>query len=139
MIKDTLFQSRIPLMQTALDAYALRQQTIAKNVANATSTDYRPEKVKFEDFFQDANISLKGIKDNELHIDLGKPIINLVKPVKEEAEIPRAEVLFAGESHVNIDKEMSELAQNQIRFRLVSRTLRNYMMALQTAISGIVR
>lgn len=126
-------------MQTALDAYALRQQTIAKNIANATSIDYTPEKVKFEEFFQQAQTATSGIKTNEMHIDIGKPLTNLVKPIKEQAEIPKAEILFSGESHVNIDKEMAELAQNQIRFRLVSRTLKNYMLALQTAITGVIR
>lgn len=126
-------------MQTALDAYALRQQTIAKNIANATSIDYTPEKVKFEEFFQQAQTATSGIKTNEMHIDIGKPLTNLVKPVKEQADVPKAEILFSGESHVNIDKEMAELAQNQIRFRLVSRTLKNYMLALQTAITGVIR
>ncbi len=126
-------------MQSALDAYALRQQTIAKNIANATSIDYIPEKVKFEEFFQQGKISATGIKTDELHIDIGKALTNSVKPIKEQADIPKAEILFSGESHVNIDKEMAELAKNQIRFRLVSRTLKNYMLALQTAITGIIK
>ncbi|RMF32645.1 MAG: hypothetical protein D6747_08745 [Chlorobiota bacterium] len=46
-VRDYLFREKLPLMSTALEAYALRQRTIAKNIANATTPGYRPERVRF--------------------------------------------------------------------------------------------
>ena len=50
-------------MNKALDAYALRQQTFAKNIANADTPNYRPEKVEFEELFHREEVVLKRSRD----------------------------------------------------------------------------
>lgn len=137
--RDFLFRNRLPLYNRALDTYALRQNTISKNIANATSPHYRPEAVKFEEFFHDPELVTKGETTDSLHIPLGKPDEGDVKGEVEEADIPRPEIYFSGETHVNIDKEMSNLAQNQIRFRFTSRVVKKYFQGLDQSITGIVR
>ena len=124
-------------MNRALDTYALRQRTIAKNISNATSPHYRPEAVKFEEFFHNQEVVTKGNRTNDYHIPLGKPEENEVQGEMMNAAVPRSEVYFSGETHVNIDKEMSNLAQNQIRFRFTSRMVKGYFMGLGQAITGI--
>ncbi|MFW5702289.1 MAG: hypothetical protein ACOCX7_05015, partial [Bacteroidota bacterium] len=54
----------------------------------------------------------------------------------DEAPVPGPEVYFSGETHVNIDKEMSNLAQNQIRFRFASKMVNGYFTGMQSSISG---
>ena len=136
MIKDFIFNQRVPLLNRAMDAYALRQQTAAKNIANADTPHYRPEKVKFEELFHNEEIVLRGSQSSSKHLQIGNYSPNPPTGEKELAAIPEAEVYFAGENHVNIDKEMSELAQNQIRFRLTSQMVRKYFSDLSSAISG---
>lgn len=134
---DHLFKARVPLMNAALDAYSLRQQVIAKNIANATSPNYRPERVVFEEEFAKANgIVARGTQSDGRHVPIGPPRDGDIHGVREDAPVPRAEVLFSGESHVNIDREMAELAQNQIRHRMSSRLLSRYFKGLQGAIKG---
>lgn len=139
IFRQHLFKNRLPLMDKALDTYAMRQRAIARNIANASSTEYHPEKVKFEEYFKDENVAAKGVTTHEQHLYIGKRDDANVQPELAGQEIPKPETYFAGESHVNIDKEMAELAQNQIKFRMVSRHLKNYFQGIQTAISGIIR
>ncbi len=136
ILKDHLFNKKLPLLNRALDAYSLRQQTIARNIANATSPVYRPEKVRFEEDFREAQVTQRGAMTNDQHLTIGPPSDGEIKGNVEGAQVPRPEVLFSGESHVNIDKEMSELAQNQIRFRFASRITARYFQGMQTAIKG---
>jgi flagellar basal-body rod protein FlgB len=135
-VRDYLFREKLPLMSTALDAYALRQRTIAKNIANATTPGYRPERVRFEEEFLQSELMLRGTRSNEAHVRIGPPTDDEARPEREDAPVPRPEIFFAGESHVNVDKEMGELAKNQIRFRLVSRLTQRYFNGLQQAIKG---
>ncbi|MFP4528265.1 MAG: flagellar basal body rod protein FlgB [Candidatus Kapaibacterium sp.] len=131
-----MFRNKLPLMNRALDTYALRQRTISKNIANVNSPHYRPEMVRFEEFFQDQNVVVRGEKTDGHHIPLGKPEIAAVKGEVDEAPVPGPEVYFSGETHVNIDKEMSNLAQNQIRFRFASKMVNGYFTGMQSSISG---
>ena len=123
-------------MNRALDAYAMRQRTISKNIANATSPHYRPENVKFEEFFHEAGIVATGARTSPSHIPIGKPYEGDVEGEVQNAPVPNPEIYFSGETHVNIDKEMSNLAQNQIRFRFGSKMVKKYFSGMNTAITG---
>lgn len=136
VFKFHLFKNGFPLMNRALDAYALRQRTTSKNIANVNSPHYRPESVKFEEFFHDQEVVLKGNRTEGHHIPLGKPDLLAVKGEIEDADVPRPEVYFSGETHVNIDKEMAEMAQNQIRFRFGSKMISNSFRGMGSAITG---
>lgn len=136
VFKDYLFKTRLPLLNHALDAYSLRQQTISKNIANISTVGYSPEKVKFEEFFQEAASTVKGDITNEVHIPLGAPAVSDAKIEVFTPEVPQSEKFFGGESHVNIDREMSDMAQNQIRYRFASRMVKRFFSGLNTAITG---
>jgi len=123
-------------MNRALDAYAMRQQTIATNMTNATSPVYRPQRVKFEEEFQKQQTVLSGARGDSRHLPIGSLQDGEIRGEGEAAAIPEPERLFSGESHVNVDKEMSELAQNQIRFRFASRMTQRFFQGMQNAIRG---
>ncbi|MFY8160260.1 MAG: flagellar basal body rod protein FlgB [Candidatus Kapaibacteriota bacterium] len=136
IFRQHLFKNSLPLMNRAMDAYSLRQQTTAKNIANATSPRYRPERVKFEELFVNQEVVIKGGTDDGVHIPIGKSSGNDIEGEKMNREIPEAEIFFSGETHVNIDKEMSEMAQNQIRFRFASMATKKFFNGMSSAIRG---
>lgn len=135
VFKNHLFKERVPMMNRAMDAYALRLRTISKNITNVNSPHYRPEAVKFEELFHKQEVVLKGHSSNEQHIPIGKSPDDVEGEVNPAA-VPEPEIYFSGETHVNIDKEMSELAQNQIRFQFVSQSMARYFRGLSSAITG---
>lgn len=126
-------------MNRAADAYAMRLQTTSKNIANVNSPHYRPERVKFEEFFHETNEVLPGSKSDGRHIPLGKPNLLDVEGEVANREIPDPEIYFSGETHVNIDKEMSEMAQNQIRFRFASKMISKYFTGMGNSIEGVIK
>ncbi len=136
LLRNHLFNKRVPLMNRALDAYSTRLRTTAKNIANVNSPHYRPEYVKFEEFFQDQEVVLKGATDDSKHIPIGLPDSDAPEGEVNPASVPEAEVYFSGETHVNIDKEMSLMAQNQIKFRFASQMMGRYFRGISGAITG---
>lgn len=136
IVKDYLFGSKLPLMTKALDSYALRQQTTAKNIANSDTPNYRPERVRFEELFHNEEVVLKGTESKSGHIPVGNFGKGAPSGEKEFRDIPEAEVFFSGENHVNLDREMSESAENQIRFRLVSKMVQKYFAGISSSIKG---
>lgn len=136
LVTNHLFKNRVPLMSAALDAYSLRQSTIAKNIANINTPHYKPEIVKFEELLNDNDSVLKGKSSSNEHLRLGsKSQVNLESKV-EHAPIAKAEIYHSGETHVNIDKEMSELARNQIMARFTTQMMSRYFRGLDSAITG---
>lgn len=82
--------------------------------------------------------SATGELTNEKHIPIGiNNEDNDVVAEVEVPEVPQPEVYMSGESHVSIDKEMAELAQNQIRYRFAARAVKSYFQGMQNAISGL--
>ncbi len=131
-----LFNDKLPLYSRALDTYALRERTIAKNIANTSSPHYKPEMVKFEEFFKNQEIATTGSITNENHIPIGPPTTGEIQGELASKPVPQPEIYFSGDSHVNIDKEMSDLAENQIRFRFASRLVKKFFTGINSAVSG---
>jgi flagellar basal-body rod protein FlgB len=136
--RQFLFKEKLPLINKALDAYSMRQKVSAQNIANATTPGYSPQKVSFEEQFQKEGMVLAGLRDDDMHIPIGTQDSREAYPEAEAAEVPEPDIYFSGDSHVNIDKEMTELAENQIRFRLASRMAGKYFQEVSSAISGVV-
>ena len=134
-INDYLFKERLPLMSKSLDAYSMRVSTIAKNIANINTTDYKTERVKFEELFNQ-QLALTGAKTNDRHLQMGRnPDPSAEKTTN--TDIPDAERYISGENDVNLDNEMAELAKTQIRFQFVSQATNKHFRQLGAAITGI--
>jgi flagellar basal-body rod protein FlgB len=101
------------LMGKALDAYALRQKAIAANIANIDTPDYVRQEVNFEEQLQKAQRSVGGTNADG------------VKPKMEEAE-----------GKPQLEDEMFTLADTQIRYQLVTRSLRHNFSLLRAGITG---
>ncbi|GBD07627.1 Flagellar basal body rod protein FlgB [bacterium HR21] len=139
-IRAWLFRERLPLLNRALDAYALRQRIIAENIANATTPDYRPYRVRFEEFFQQQDgVVNRGVRSDPRHIPIGPPDPAAVAGERADAALPVPERYAAGISHVNLDQEMSQLLETQIRFRFAARMVARYFQNLQTVIRGTLQ
>jgi len=135
-IRELLFKDRLPLMQKALDAYSLRLTTTAENIANVNTVGYSPKRVVFEDFFKQNISQLKNFLDTKDNV-FSRTGEQFFEPFVVEEQVPKEQQFFSGQAHVNIDKEMAEMAETQMRFRLVSRLLKRYFANLNSAITGI--
>jgi len=135
-ISDFIFgKTSVPVLNKSLDAYALRQESIADNIANVDTPGYKRSEVSFEEDLKAAldKKGVSGFRTHPRHLPVGKPRIDEVKPIPF---IPKDESLASGKNNVDIDRENAELAKNQIRFFYASRLMELSFNRLKSAISG---
>ncbi|MGE5314483.1 MAG: flagellar basal body rod protein FlgB [Acidobacteriota bacterium] len=140
MIDNLLFsKTKIPLLHKALSVYASRQKVLAGNIANISTPGYRRQDVEFETRFNEAltlggAVPLKGETTQPDHI-----AINGTDPEQMQAHVVQSgdtDSLASGVNNVDIDLEMAELAQNQIRFKYASRLISDSFKTLRRSITG---
>lgn len=104
------------LMSRAMDVYTLRQRVTAGNIANVDTPGYTRSGVRFED-------ELRNLRDSG---DVRS--MNEVTPSVEITDQP-----------VELEDELLEMADTQIRVNLVTRSLRHHFELLRNGITGINR
>jgi len=141
MIDNFLFaKTKIPLLHKALSVYTQRQKVIAGNIANISTEGYKRRDVEFETHFNDAltlggATPLAGATTQPMHMS-----INSSDPDQLQSQVVQTttetDAYASGVNNVDIDLEMSELAQNQIRFKYASRLISQSFNQMRRAISG---
>lgn len=127
---DKLFGGNYPLLKQALHACALRQEAIAHNIANVNTPGYRRIDVSFEEFLRAAQQTPLQTTDPR-HYALSPA--RLAKPqVTPDEDAP----MRPDGNTVDIDYEMAQLAENQIRFQAISQLIAGRYQSLRTVITG---
>ena len=128
-------KTKIPVLFKSLDAYAMRQKSIADNIANVDTPGYRRSEVAFEEDLKAAldKRGVFGYRTDPRHLPVGRPRIEDLKPTPF---IPKDDSLASGKNNVDIDHEMAELAKNQIRFAYAARFMEGTFNRLKSAIRG---
>ncbi len=139
MLSKFMFeQTKLPLLQKGLDAYALRQKASAHNIANVGTHGYRRMEVGFEEELRQALKLERGVTSpmtSPGHFEIGVDAISQVEP---EAFMPDDPELRSGANNVDIEEEMVRLAKAQLSFDFASRMTRNTFTGLRSAIRGEV-
>jgi len=133
-LKDFLInRTQLPTTKSSMDAYALRQKSIANNVANAETFDYSKREVKFEEEFRKAigTSSTALTRTNNKHIPVGHRSLN----VPSEVKIIQND-FSNGINNVDIDKEMALLAKTQISYDAMTKLTKKHLTLLKSAVSG---
>lgn len=106
-------------LRRSLQAAALRQQVLANNIANANTPGFKRSRVEFETKLAEA-------------LRNGQPL-EQVQPeiIQETNTIGRPDG-----NNVDIELEMSELAENQIYYSALTRSLNDHFARLKQVIDG---
>ena len=125
--------SNVELLKNLLDYTALKQKVISKNIANAGTIGYKRKDIEFKDFL-DNNINSSVIKTNSKHISMN----SIERPNESNIQIINDEnaASNSGINNVDIDKEMAEMAENSIVFKVAARKLNGYYRTMQKVIKG---
>ncbi|CAI6031424.1 Flagellar basal body rod protein FlgB [Paenibacillus sp. JJ-100] len=103
-------------LQGALDASNIRQRAIANNIANADTPYFKRSDVSFETILQGQQNGeipiLKGKITDPRHIVIG-PSSSVPTPV---VNMDQSTSMNNNQNNVDIDREMSLLAENQLRY-----------------------
>lgn len=126
-----LFGQTIHTLERALNYSALRNETISNNIANVDTPNYKSKDVVFKDMLHDAmKNNLQAKRTNERHL----PFTSANDAFQV---ITRKNTAYSHNgNNVDIDKEMSNSAQNQIYYRSMVDRLNGKFNTLQTVIRG---
>ncbi|MFQ5639703.1 MAG: flagellar basal body rod protein FlgB [bacterium] len=128
---NPLSKTLIPFLKKTLDAYSIRHQAIAENIANVDTPGYKPLKVSFEENLQTLleGRRPRAQKRNPRHLDVGKSFVN----------VSSLDDLHRQTRDLNLEDEMAELAKNQIRFEFAAKRLAGGYEFLRSSILGRIR
>ena len=104
-------------MKLFLDYSARKQQVITSNLANSETPGYKAKELNFDDVFRTELQEFEALKrTREKHFE-GRP--HLVRSAEIEQKANNA--LGRDGNNVDLDREMTQLAQNVLKFSVVSR------------------
>lgn len=128
----TLFSGTISTLSNALNYSATKQKVISQNIANVDTPNYKAKEISFKAAYDQALAkSLEANKTNQKHIDFNDKT-NLPYSVLHKNPANYHE---SGNS-VDIDKEMSDLATNQIYYNALVERVSGKFSSLQNVIRG---
>ena len=133
---DKLFGGTIGVLQASLTGLGQRQRVHAENIANADTPHYKRFEVAYEAQLQAA---VEGGKQAPLamthpgHLGLGPQALSQFRP-----ELIRAEdsTLRNDGNNVDIDVEMTRLAQTGLTYSAVADLMKRKMTGLKDVIRG---
>ncbi|MNR86798.1 Flagellar basal body rod protein FlgB [compost metagenome] len=133
---DKLFGGTVGVLHASLTGLGHRQRALAENVANADTPHYKRFEVSYEAQLQAA---VEGGPQAPLamthpgHLSLGPQSLTQFRP-----ELRRAEdsTLRNDGNNVDIDVEMTRLAQTNVTYNAVAELMKRKMTGLKEVIRG---
>jgi len=126
-------QPTIKLLENFADFCALKNKVIAQNIANVGTENYHSQNVVFKDVLNDnMTAMLKTDESRQICADNpdGVPSYKIVTDKSNDDA--------SGINNVDIDKQMSELAVNNLNFQFTSKKIGDYFKNIQMVIKGDV-
>ncbi len=125
---DKIFGGDTYTAQTrALDASTLRHQVISHNLANANTPNYKRQEVLFE-----AQLS-SALDRRDRGGAMGASAVSKVQP---QVVTVGGTSTRADGNNVNLESESVSLAENTLRYEVLSQSVGGYFSALKSVISG---
>ena len=130
------------LLKQGLDSCALRHKLIANNIANAETPGFKISDIKFKDQVKRAledkdkeKETIDMANTHEKHISPGPKSVDLSELVPQIIKINDTYRTEDG-NNVDIDRQMSNLAENTIEFRAYQRSMGDMLSIITAAVRG---
>jgi flagellar basal-body rod protein FlgB len=125
-------KTKIPALNAVLDVTQLRQRVISNNIANVSTAGYRKQDLRFQEYLDSfvKKPAVEGTRTDPRHMPVPIPVS---APVVYESETGPNDT---GLNNVDIDKEMTDLAENHLHFNVGARLLSGGFDGLRKAITG---
>jgi flagellar basal-body rod protein FlgB len=124
-------------LQNAIQASDLRQNVIANNIANVDTPKFKRSDVSFESLLQkEMNGGMKelsGLRTDPRHFVIGTPSVPTARVTTDQSTTMNNNL-----NNVDIDREMSLLAENQLRYNSYIEQLNYQIKSMRMAVGGNV-
>lgn len=127
-----LFSNTVSTLEHALNYSSAKQKVIAQNIANVDTPNYKAKDVSFKAAFDDAmGKSFQANRSDTRHYDFSSRASSSAGMV-----IKRNVSYNENGNSVDLDKEMADLATNQIYYNALTERINGKFNSLQTVIRG---
>ncbi|MDQ0227613.1 flagellar basal body rod protein FlgB [Metabacillus niabensis] len=126
-----LFSSSISTLERAIGQATTKQKVISNNIANVDTPNYKAQEVRFDSTLNNEMQKLQATKTNSKHIDFGGSTTSDYRIVTNNDTSYQQ-----NGNNVDIDKEMTEMAKNQIQYNALIDRLSSKFNSLKTVIKG---
>ncbi|MCY8970257.1 flagellar basal body rod protein FlgB [Bacillus atrophaeus] len=125
-----LFSGTIQNLENALGRANIKQKVITNNIANIDTPNYKAKKVSFQNLLNQESSRLESVKTDYRHVDFsdegskGSIVTNSNTAYQQNG------------NNVDIDKEMTDLAENQINYQALVERMSGKFNSLKTVLTG---
>jgi flagellar basal-body rod protein FlgB len=122
------------LLESGLNGLGLRQKVLADNIANNDTPGFKRSDVNFEKYLQAAVKSREDVAASQEKTALGKIVTAGISP-QDFVERDESTSFRNDKNNVDIDLEMTRLAENNLHYNALITMLTSHL----TILKGIVR
>tara|TARA_Y100000588_G_C14080044_1_gene849778 strand:- start:26 stop:439 length:414 start_codon:yes stop_codon:yes gene_type:complete len=125
-------KTKVPVLNAVLDVTQLRQRVVANNIANVSTKGYRAKQVRFQEYLASyvRKPPVEGQVSDPRHMTIPKPISN------PEVFESKSSLNDSGLNNVDIDREMTTLAENHLFYNTGARLIAGQFDGLKKSITG---
>lgn len=137
LVRNLIFdKTRVPLLNKTLNVTSLRHRALSNNISNSSTVNYKRKDVDFATYLRSQVVKpqITGARTNDRHMLLGNAAEKAPRVYQPDPG-PNS----TGINNVDVDIEMSNLAQNHLLYNVGARLLSGQFQGLRKSISGQVR
>lgn len=125
----------LTLLERSLDAVSLRHRVIANNIANVDTPNFKRSEVRFEQYLlqeiEAGKRRIEGKRTDARHIPIGR---SSSSSLRAEVVTDDSTSFNNNNNNVDIEYEMTLLAENQLKYNLLIERTNGYFKSIRTAI-----
>ena len=126
-----LFNDTFNTLEKSLNYASEKNRAIASNISNVDTPGYKAKDVVFKDHLNRAEASLSAKKTSHKHIDFQNR-----DSFSYNTTTNNSTTYNHNGNNVDIDKEMSSLAQNQIYYQALADRMSGKFRSMESVIKG---
>lgn len=136
MESENLFRSSFPVLEKALDVRAFRHSVILSNIANADTPNYSPFEVLVREEMEKMGQRPLPLRCLETHPDHLSGVLRDERGGAREKDGEDLLSLRKDKNKVDMEEEVTNLAENQILYNAMAQILSRKFDGLKAAIYG---
>ncbi|MFC0271288.1 flagellar basal body rod protein FlgB [Metabacillus herbersteinensis] len=125
-----IFSNTLNSLENAINYSSMKQKTIANNIANVDTPNYKAKDVKFSQSLTNEMQKLDAYKSDHRHVDFSSTKSQFNVYTKTNSTYQQ------NGNNVDIDQEMANMAKNQIHFNALVDRISGKYTSLKTVIQG---
>ncbi|ASS61079.1 MULTISPECIES: flagellar basal body rod protein FlgB [Bacillus] len=125
-----LFSGTIQNLENALGRADIKQKVLTNNIANIDTPNYKAKKVSFRNLLDQETSNFEAVKTDYRHVDF-------TGSGDDYSIVSSSDTSYQQNgNNVDIDKEMTDLAENQINYQALVERMSGKFNSLKTVLTG---